>query len=274
MERFTYSRTGQALKNQLFSLMLLAGVDLVGWVVALVLLPRPWGLVVGLVGLLLTGLVYWFVTAPLRTSHVLDGERLVLQMGRHRVALRREDICEAAPERAPLPRGVNPAGISYRSHTDTLYVLADQRRLVSLVLARPYEMKVPNQGLCQFTRVVLSLDEPNRFCATLAGPRTATPELEGAAAAAPAAAPHPPGAGAQDGHGDEALRLVGLVKRYGNFTAVAGIDLAVRRGEVIAFLGANGAGKSTTIRMATGLLQPTAGRVLVEGRDQIGRAHV
>ncbi|WP_374712861.1 ABC transporter ATP-binding protein [Symbiobacterium terraclitae] len=360
MERFTYTRTGQALKNRLFGLMLLAAVDLVSWVIPVAVLPKPWGPLIGLGGLAVTGLVYWFVAAPLRTAHVLDGERLLLQMGRHRLALRREDICGAAPWKAPLPRGVEASGISYRTDTDTLYVLADRRRLVALTLARPYETKVPDRGLCQFTRVVLSLDEPDRFCAALAAPqvpgrepREPTPVPSATAAAVPSAtapearessgyrtsgpspgvsttedpstppeappvtagpnpevpdrathaAPTPaglqrptppltgvtppaavPAAAPRAAHechreealcpigmvkrnDDEALRLVGLVKRYGDFTAVAGIDLSVRRGEVLAFLGSNGAGKSTTIRMATGLLRPTAGRVLVEGRD-------
>ena len=61
--------------------------------------------------------------------------------------------------------------------------------------------------------------------------------------------------------------LEGLVKRFGKFTAVDGISLTVRRGEVFGFLGPNGAGKSTTIRMLCGLLRPTAGRAVVAGYD-------
>jgi ABC-2 type transport system ATP-binding protein len=67
--------------------------------------------------------------------------------------------------------------------------------------------------------------------------------------------------------GGEMLRLEGVVKRYGGFTAVAGLDLAVKRGEIFGFLGPNGAGKTTTIRMVAGVLQPTAGRILVGGND-------
>jgi ABC-2 type transport system ATP-binding protein len=58
-----------------------------------------------------------------------------------------------------------------------------------------------------------------------------------------------------------------LVKRFGNFVAVAGISFQVQRGEILGFLGPNGAGKSTIIRMLCGLLRPTAGRVLVDGVD-------
>ena len=58
-----------------------------------------------------------------------------------------------------------------------------------------------------------------------------------------------------------------LIKRYGSFTAVDGVSLDVSPGEIHGFLGPNGAGKTTTIRMIAGLLKPTSGRVLVNGRD-------
>jgi ABC-2 type transport system ATP-binding protein len=56
-----------------------------------------------------------------------------------------------------------------------------------------------------------------------------------------------------------------LVKRFGDFVAVARINLTVRKGEVFGFLGPNGAGKSTTIRMLCGLLKPTSGHATVAG---------
>jgi ABC-2 type transport system ATP-binding protein len=63
----------------------------------------------------------------------------------------------------------------------------------------------------------------------------------------------------------------GLTKRFGDFTAVAALDLTVRAGSIFAFLGANGSGKSTTIRMLIGLLRPTAGAITVDGIDVIAR---
>ncbi|MEJ2503750.1 MAG: ABC transporter ATP-binding protein [Gemmatimonadota bacterium] len=63
------------------------------------------------------------------------------------------------------------------------------------------------------------------------------------------------------------IRLQGLTKRYGKFTAVQPLDLQVARGEMFGFLGPNGAGKTTTIRMLTGVLRPTAGRVFIGGHD-------
>lgn len=64
-----------------------------------------------------------------------------------------------------------------------------------------------------------------------------------------------------------AITVEGLVKDYGSFRALDGIDLAVERGEVFGFIGPNGAGKSTTIRILLDLLRPTAGAVRVLGED-------
>lgn len=63
------------------------------------------------------------------------------------------------------------------------------------------------------------------------------------------------------------IRLTNLTKRYGKFTAVDGIDLEIRRGELFGFLGPNGAGKTTTMRMIAGILQPTSGKIEIAGDD-------
>ena len=65
----------------------------------------------------------------------------------------------------------------------------------------------------------------------------------------------------------EAVRVEGLTRRFGDFTAVDNISLAIGKGEIFGFLGPNGAGKSTTIKMLCGLLQPTGGKGFVGGND-------
>jgi polyether ionophore transport system ATP-binding protein len=64
-----------------------------------------------------------------------------------------------------------------------------------------------------------------------------------------------------------AIEITGLVKRFGHVTALDGLDLVVRTGEVHGFLGPNGAGKSTTIRVLLGLLKPDAGQAAMLGLD-------
>jgi ABC-2 type transport system ATP-binding protein len=65
------------------------------------------------------------------------------------------------------------------------------------------------------------------------------------------------------------VRARGLTKRFGDVTAVESLDLFVAPGSVFAFLGANGSGKTTTIRMLIGVLEPTAGWIEVDGVDVI-----
>ncbi len=71
-----------------------------------------------------------------------------------------------------------------------------------------------------------------------------------------------------------AIVAEGLTRRFGDFTAVDAISFTVERGEVFGFLGANGAGKTTAIRMLTGLLAPTAGRAEVAGCDISAQAEL
>ena len=63
------------------------------------------------------------------------------------------------------------------------------------------------------------------------------------------------------------IRVQNVVKRFGDFTAVDDVSFAVERGEVFAFLGPNGAGETTTIRMLTTLLRPTSGTLELDGLD-------
>jgi ABC-2 type transport system ATP-binding protein len=68
----------------------------------------------------------------------------------------------------------------------------------------------------------------------------------------------------------KALSVVDLCKRYGNTPAVDGLSFDVGRQEILGLLGGNGAGKTTTINMVLGILEPSAGRIEIEGVD-LGR---
>jgi ABC-2 type transport system ATP-binding protein len=83
-----------------------------------------------------------------------------------------------------------------------------------------------------------------------------TPGVSGTVGAPPPGAP-----------GDAAIHVRALTRRFGTFTAVDAITLDVAPGEVFGFLGANGAGKTTAMRMLIGLLAPTSGTARVAGHD-------
>jgi putative spermidine/putrescine transport system ATP-binding protein len=78
-------------------------------------------------------------------------------------------------------------------------------------------------------------------------------------------------AAAERGEGVPDIRLSGLVKRYGEVTAVAGVDLDVLAGEFFTLLGPSGSGKTTTLRLIAGFERPDEGRVELAGADVSGR---
>jgi putative spermidine/putrescine transport system ATP-binding protein len=80
------------------------------------------------------------------------------------------------------------------------------------------------------------------------------------------ASEHPGRAGGAPEALAAALEITSLSKRYGDAVAVDGFDLRVRRGDLVALLGPSGCGKTTTLRMIAGLVEPSAGRIVLEGR--------
>ena len=71
-------------------------------------------------------------------------------------------------------------------------------------------------------------------------------------------------------HDDSIVRIEGLTKRFGAITAVDGIDLEIRRGELCALLGGSGCGKTTLLRMLAGFETPDSGRIVIDGQDMTG----
>lgn len=69
----------------------------------------------------------------------------------------------------------------------------------------------------------------------------------------------------------EILKISGLKLNYGMISAIKGIDLSVGEGQIVAILGANGAGKTSTLKVISGLLKPTAGEIIFDGVNIAGK---
>jgi branched-chain amino acid transport system ATP-binding protein len=73
----------------------------------------------------------------------------------------------------------------------------------------------------------------------------------------------------------EILKITNLKLNYGPITAIKGIDISVEKGQIVAILGANGAGKTSTLKVISGLLKPAAGEIIFDGNKVSGKpAHV
>lgn len=167
--------------------------------------------------------------------------------------------------------GVDP--VSRRELWEILYDLVG--RGLTLIAATPYMDEAERCSRVAFMDRgrVLRCDTPAALKAAAAGARSMEDVFVavvsggeargGGLRERPAAPPRPRGAP----DGGPAVRLEGLTKAFGEFVAVDGVSLSVGRGEVFGFLGPNGSGKTTTIRMLCGLLSPSGGRAEVLGQD-------
>lgn len=73
----------------------------------------------------------------------------------------------------------------------------------------------------------------------------------------------------------EILKITNLKLNYGPINALKGVDLSVEEGQIVAILGANGAGKTSTLKVISGLLKPSAGEIIFDGKNITGKpAHV
>ena len=209
------------------------------------------------------------LSAPLCSKHRLLPGGLSLRFGRGPKAfslfLAREEIESAIPIDERLSS----------MHPLRAYVDQSNRRLVAafsplgevlLRLREPREMRfgLGRTAICQ--EVLINLDEPERLLASFAADSRPIPNRPNSVIAT--ATSHTPSRPKAPGPKTSAVvEVESLTRRYGNRTAVSGLDLRLGAGEIYGLLGCNGAGKTTTLRMLVGLLAPTAGAARVAGLD-------
>jgi ABC-2 type transport system ATP-binding protein len=208
-------------------------------------------------------LLAWFLTQPLRTRHELTADRLMLRFGPLRLDLPRGEIAAARPVRVALSL-VQPIRAEVEPRKRRLVAAFSEEGQVLLTLTEPRQVTAGRRS-GEVSEILLNVDRREELLAALALAETAATVDKAGPSLRLLESPFVPMAPALAG--PPAIVLAGIVRSYGPFRAVDGLDLQVGRGEIYGFLGANGAGKTTTIQMMVGLLAPDAGRVTIAGHD-------
>lgn len=218
------------------------------------------------------GLLFPYLISLLRSRHVLCAEEIQLHLGkRFSTAIALENITQAEIVINPqLPKKDGLHLILCRDG-DTLYCLGNDRHVFCLSLQKPVLVKTPalknhqsKKGYVQ--KIFLNVDEKEAFLAF--SPKKGTPVAE-QKKPTPQSTPNMafPLHNIASSQHKPILELKELTCRYNDHIAVNKLNLQVYPGEIFGFLGANGAGKSTTLKMITGLLRPNSGQVFIQGQD-------
>lgn len=216
-------------------------------------------------------LIFGVLLAPLWTKHELSATQLTLRYGRRwRAVIPRAAILSVTPVHEQLTP-FQTAGVQYAARQQRITACFSQQGQLLLRLREPLSLKVGRNA--RPTRTILfNVDEPEAFLQALAAQQATKPEIKhntqqpaeqpeaGISTLVASTLPS-----ATVGNGEVAVRIEGLTRRYGDFTAVEPLAMRIARGEIYGFLGSNGAGKTTTIKMLVGLLQPSAGKVWIAG---------
>lgn len=278
MQTFTFHHKAEQLKASVRGWQIAVSAEAMIMVLLGLVIEKPVGYYILSVTPFYFAFVWWFYARPLLRRHMLTETtlRLVDKSGKA-FPIPRNQIQSAEQFTDPLPHGLNPIALTYVPQEDTLYILPGKKSLVAVTLKSPVVGRFSSRFAVEFTRVVCAVDEPEAFIAAVSSDAGAAPIEHGGTETAVIgeASPtsDPPPAVVQNAIsspselGAATIQLRSLTKRFGDYTAVDGLTLQVAPGEIFAFLGSNGAGKSTTIKMLVGLLRPTSGQILIGGQD-------
>ncbi|MBV9616516.1 MAG: ABC transporter ATP-binding protein [Ktedonobacteraceae bacterium] len=236
-----------------------------------------------LLGAYLCLLLYIFsrLLAPLWTKHRLTATHLQLHYGfACNVSIPRTAIASAQTvyERMTM---FESSMARYDAKKQRMAACFSERGQVLLHLTQPLPLKIGRKTHIA-NSILINVDERDDFLAAL----DLSPSPRGAINPTPTIADDREQRdehriAGNDQHGGEqraktlrasehmspAIRLEGLTRTFGTFTAVDNLNMTIRPGEIYGFLGSNGAGKTTTIKMLVGLLQPDSGHAWIVGHD-------
>lgn len=280
-ERFTFTGQRQAYITTMaaFAVLILLEAGLIG--VAAGMAVKTPATRAALISVLLATILYASgkMVAPFLVRHMVQNDTLHLRYSLFfKAAIPLSSIASAQPAKNPLDI-LDSTGAKYDSEKRRMVIVFSDAGQVLLRLNRTMLLHTSLLGGGPTDEILLNVDDRDRFLA-----------LFGEAPAVATAQPNPPLAVAAAGRSPEkpandetslyrtsravsaselppALAARALTRYYGEKPAVQGLDLTVHPGEIYGFLGANGAGKTSLIKMVVGLLRPSAGVAEICGHD-------
>jgi ABC-2 type transport system ATP-binding protein len=281
-EIFTNTKKSTQIRQLMLGILVVAFLELSVIIVAIfMLMPKGWLLILA-VGFILS--LYAYASCAmfliLHSAHGLTGDQLDLRLGtwfKCRIPLALvAAVDRVTPASLPKPDLI---GVTIARAGECGYCFSQANDLIRITLSQPIMIKAPlagggsKRGLVH--EVIINADEPDQFIEKLTGVIDKQHHDQARAgddnftALISAKTPAEPAIITREFEADRipGLELEGLTRYYGDYPAVQDLSLQVCTGEIFGFLGANGAGKSTTIKMITGLLQPTAGTVQALGEN-------
>ncbi|GAV25301.1 hypothetical protein ciss_12340 [Carboxydothermus islandicus] len=280
---FTNTKKSQQLRQFVWALQVIVTVEILIVGLAIYMMMTKGWLFYLVLALMLA--LYLYVSSlnrlMLGSAHVLTPEELIICLGpRFKCRLPLSLVVEAkAVSLASAPQG-DLLNVSVFREDERLYCLSRNSDVIQLTLSEPIMVKAPSVGPDKSRRgfireILINADEPERFLETITKIALPEKELDQVKSSQDTLKSlqdktrqiislTPPNLKLNK---TPILEVKHLTKYYGDYPAVLDLNLEVYPGEIFGFLGANGAGKSTTIKMMTGLLRPSKGTILVRGED-------
>lgn len=268
---FTYHRKSPQLKIFLIAVFFLA-FFIEGPVAIILIYSLIYSSIIKAAILILSTIIIVFAivffASIFMTKHLLTPTALILRQGINlKEKINLSNILKVKKEEIRL--GV-AFGIRYLAAYSAIQVTTDNSNLILIELTKPHIFKPLLGRRIKAIKIILNVDDSERFLRLINQKISSGERLEKQAEKM-----LPPenydflalndqaGCGAEG----DAIEVINLTKKYGEFIAVSDLNLRVNYGEIFGFIGPNGAGKTTTINTIVGLLKPNSGRIKIGGFD-------
>ena len=271
--KFTNSKNNSNMQTFLTALLAIIAVELIIAVIIVFVLINELSsrIIVTAVLLLLEAYVIYTVLALRNSAHKINNNGLLLQLGTFRLCLPWQIIFALEPVSTIALPSADTVGRILLRQKNTLFCLCDNQNIFKLHLKEPLEVKAKDaanpqnkQGLVD--AIYFNVDNYHEFDEIVAAYAPISKPLNQTRASTENTYLQPK-VFTPITDRSPLLQLEQVSYDYGQAKAVSDLDLKVYPGECVAFLGSNGAGKSTTLNMITGLLPAQTGQILLQGHN-------